>query len=78
MIPYSRGRVIGGSSAVNAAIALRGVPADYDEWAALGNPIGAGNGSCRTSVGSKTTRKATITSPAAAARSRSAAGASTS
>jgi choline dehydrogenase-like flavoprotein len=38
MIPYPRGRVIGGSSAVNAAIALRGVPADYDEWAALGNP----------------------------------------
>ncbi len=36
-IPYPRGRVIGGSSAVNATIALRGVPADYDEWAALGN-----------------------------------------
>lgn len=36
-IPYPRGRVIGGSSAVNAGIALRGVPADYDEWAALGN-----------------------------------------
>src|SRR6266516_3445447 len=37
VIPYPRGRVIGGSSAVNATIALRGVPADYDEWAALGN-----------------------------------------
>ena len=36
-IPYPRGRVIGGSSAVNATIALRGAPADYDEWAALGN-----------------------------------------
>ena len=36
-IPYPRGRVIGGSSAVNATIALRGVPADYDEWARLGN-----------------------------------------
>jgi choline dehydrogenase len=36
-IPYPRGRVIGGSSAVNAMIALRGVPADYDQWAALGN-----------------------------------------
>jgi choline dehydrogenase len=36
-IPYPRGRVVGGSSAVNAAIALRGVPGDYDEWAALGN-----------------------------------------
>jgi choline dehydrogenase-like flavoprotein len=36
-IPYPRGRAIGGSSAVNATIALRGAPADYDEWAALGN-----------------------------------------
>ena len=36
-IPYPRGRVTGGSSAVNATIALRGVPADYDRWAALGN-----------------------------------------
>jgi choline dehydrogenase len=36
-IPYPRTRVIGGSSAVNATIALRGVSADYDEWAALGN-----------------------------------------
>jgi choline dehydrogenase len=37
VIPYPRGRVVGGSSAVNAAIALRGVPADYDEWGSLGN-----------------------------------------
>jgi choline dehydrogenase len=33
-----RGRVTGGSSAVNATFALRGAPADYDAWAALGNP----------------------------------------
>ncbi|MGD9892719.1 MAG: GMC family oxidoreductase N-terminal domain-containing protein, partial [Dehalococcoidia bacterium] len=32
-----RGRVVGGSSAVNTAIALRGIPEDYDGWAALGN-----------------------------------------
>jgi choline dehydrogenase len=37
-IEYPRGKVVGGSSAVNATIALRGVPADYDEWASLGNP----------------------------------------
>src|SRR5262245_50075665 len=37
-IPFPRGKVVGGSSAVNGAVALRGVPADYDEWAALGNP----------------------------------------
>ncbi len=36
---FPRGRVTGGSSAVNTAIALRGVPSDYDEWASLGNPL---------------------------------------
>lgn len=36
--PFPRGKVIGGSSSVNGAVALRGLPADYDEWAALGNP----------------------------------------
>ena len=29
---YSRGRGVGGSSAVNAMVALPGTPADYDEW----------------------------------------------
>ncbi len=37
-LPQPRGRVVGGSSAVNTCIALRGQPADYDEWAALGLP----------------------------------------
>ena len=37
-IPFPRGRVTGGSSAVNTTIALRGVPEDYDGWAELGNP----------------------------------------
>ena len=32
-----RGRVTGGSSAVNAQILLRGAPEDYDDWAAMGN-----------------------------------------
>ena len=36
-IEFPRGKVTGGSSAVNATIALRGVPADYDGWASLGN-----------------------------------------
>lgn len=35
---FARGRVTGGSSAVNTAIALRGYPADYDEWASRGLP----------------------------------------
>lgn len=34
---YARGKVMGGSSSVNACLALRGLPSDYDEWAALGN-----------------------------------------
>jgi choline dehydrogenase len=36
-ILYTRGKATGGCSAVNVAIAIRGVPADFDEWAALGN-----------------------------------------
>ena len=32
-----RGRVVGGSSAVNGQIYLRGVPEDYDAWASWGN-----------------------------------------
>ncbi|MCH7746227.1 MAG: mycofactocin system GMC family oxidoreductase MftG [Chloroflexi bacterium] len=32
-----RGKVTGGSSAINGQMFLRGVPEDYDAWAALGN-----------------------------------------
>lgn len=37
-VNFPRGKVTGGSSAVNTTIALRGMPEDYDEWAGLGNP----------------------------------------
>jgi choline dehydrogenase len=37
LVHLPAGRVVGGSSAVNTAIALRGTPEDYDEWASLGN-----------------------------------------
>lgn len=36
-IPVPRGKAVGGSSAVNGAFYGRGVPADYDGWAARGN-----------------------------------------
>ena len=36
-MPVPRGKVTGGSSAINAQIFLRGEPDDYDSWAALGN-----------------------------------------
>jgi choline dehydrogenase len=35
---YRRGRVVGGTSAINAAAAMWPRPADFDRWAALGNP----------------------------------------
>ena len=33
-----RGRVVGGSSSINAMVYCRGLPQDFDDWAALGNP----------------------------------------
>jgi choline dehydrogenase len=37
-VPLPRGRLIGGCSATNGAFLVRGWPADYDAWAAAGNP----------------------------------------
>lgn len=34
---FPRGKLVGGSSAINAQIFLRGIPEDYDNWAELGN-----------------------------------------
>ncbi len=35
---WPRGRVLGGSSTVNGMLWVRGEPAEYDQWRALGNP----------------------------------------
>jgi choline dehydrogenase len=37
-LAYPRGKVIGGSSAINAMICMRGQAADYDDWRSLGLP----------------------------------------
>jgi len=37
-LSYPRGKVIGGSSAINAMIVMRGQAADYDTWSNLGLP----------------------------------------
>jgi choline dehydrogenase len=37
-VQLPRAKLVGGCSATNAAFALRGSPADYDRWQALGNP----------------------------------------
>ena len=33
----ARGKVVGGSSAINGQILMRGAPEDYDSWASMGN-----------------------------------------
>jgi choline dehydrogenase len=37
-IPVPRGKIVGGSSAINAMVYMRGTRADYAEWAREGNP----------------------------------------
>ena len=36
-VPIPRGKVVGGSSAINGCVFLRGIPEDFDSWASLGN-----------------------------------------
>ena len=36
-IYFPRGKVVGGSSSINAMVYCRGLPGDFDDWAAAGN-----------------------------------------
>ena len=38
-IDVPRGKVTGGSSAINGQIFLRGIPEDYDNWSEMGNNL---------------------------------------
>jgi choline dehydrogenase len=35
---WPRGKVLGGSSSINAMVCVRGHPGDFDDWLAMGNP----------------------------------------
>ena len=37
LLPAPRGKVVGGTSAINGQVLLRGTPEDYDGWATAGN-----------------------------------------
>jgi choline dehydrogenase len=37
-IYFPRGRVVGGSSSINAMVYCRGLPGDFEDWARAGNP----------------------------------------
>lgn len=65
---WPRGKVLGGSSSINAMIHIWGHPADYAEWAARGNDGGAGTTSSRRSSAWKPTTTAIRPSTAATGR----------
>ena len=48
-----RGRLMGGTSAINGSVWLRGAPADYDAWAGWATPAGGMPTSSRFSAGAE-------------------------
>ena len=53
-----RGKMLGGSSSMNAMIYIRGNPADYADWETLGATGWGWEGCCPTSCGPRTTSAA--------------------
>ena len=69
-MPVPRGKVLGGSSAINGQTFIRGAPEDYDTWASRATMAGPTWTACPTSASWRTTPTFTMTSTALTARSR--------
>ena len=68
---WPRGKLLGGSSSINAMVWISGQPADYDAWAAAGNPGWGFADLLPLSRRSRTTRPARTNGAASADRSTS-------